>query len=443
VVRLPAVLLGTGSLACVYLLAGKLYGRRAGFWAVAISAATPGSVVLGLLMTIDAPLIFFWSAALYTFWRFLERDPKQWLWLALSTVCVGLGLLSKQTMIGFLALGMLFVVTSREDRVELIRPRLWLWIVGSLLFLAPVVWWNSQNGWITIQHTSSHFAGDTVSLLRRVIRSAEFVGSQFGVLSPVTCFMVLTVLATAFLGLFRLGRRERFLLCFSGVPLAGVFALSMTQRIEPNWPAAFYPAAIALMVGWACGKVEFPALTRLQPRVLAHCVVVGGLVAAGTHLLAFGLGLEGSKLDAAVRMRGWRELGDAVAKYYTGLPHPEKTFVAVTAGRAVAAELAFYLPDQPRVFLWNSHHEVLSQYDLWGGPTQQRGWDALLVTPAGMSAPPRLASSFDELRDLGPVDVPIGAGRYHKYHLYRGIGFRQWPNHKPVVARHPHGSQLR
>ena len=107
-VRLPAVLLGTGGLVWMYLLTARLYGRRAGFWAVLISAATPGSSVLSLLMTIDAPLLFCWGGALYGFWRLLECDAKRLAWLLLAVAAVGLGLLSKQTMFGFLALGVFF-----------------------------------------------------------------------------------------------------------------------------------------------------------------------------------------------------------------------------------------------------------------------------------------------------------------------------------------------
>jgi len=71
-VRLPAVLLGTLGLFWMYLLAARLYGRQAGFWAALLTAATPGNAALALLMTIDAPFLFCWCGALYCFWRFLE-----------------------------------------------------------------------------------------------------------------------------------------------------------------------------------------------------------------------------------------------------------------------------------------------------------------------------------------------------------------------------------
>jgi undecaprenyl-diphosphatase len=442
-VRLPAVLLGTGGLAWIYLLASRLYGRRAGFWAALISAATPGNVVVSLLMTIDAPLIFFWGGALYGFWRFLERDARQTWWLVLATVCVGLGLLSKQTMGGFLVLGTLFVISSRTDRIELVRPRLWLWICGSLLFLIPVVWWNSQHGWITVQHTSSHFTGETATLLKRLARSGEFWGSQFGVFSPVTCFLVLAVLVAAFAALRNLGRKERYLLCFSGLPLSGVFVLSLTQRVEPNWPAAFYPAAIVMLVGWALEKVDLPFLVPLRRNALVRCVVVGGVFAVGTHAVAFGLGLQGSKLDPAVRLRGWQQLAEEVGERYARLPQTERTFVAVTAGRAVAAELAFYMPQQPRVFLYNADGEIDSQYDLWGGPQGREGWDALLVTPVEKQAPPELAAAFAELNDLGTVEIPIGSGRCHTFRLWLGRELHQWPEPPTMVAHEPNAPKLR
>ena len=283
-VRLPSVLLGTVGLAWMYLLAASLYGRRAGFWAVCLTAATPGNAAVSLLMTIDAPFLFCWGAALFSFWRLLQADCRRTWWLLAAVVSVGLGLLSKQTMLGFLVLGGFFIATSRDDRRELLKPAVWLWVVGSLAFLTPVLWWNSQHGWITAQHTSQHFAGESVSVLKRLARCGEFVGSQFGVLSPLTCFLVLAVIVAALKSFLRLRRRERFLLCFSGLPLAGVFVLSAVQRVEPNWPASFYLAGVVLLVGVALGHVGLAAPSKIGEKSLLQAVVVGAVAVALTYL---------------------------------------------------------------------------------------------------------------------------------------------------------------
>jgi len=92
--------------------------------------------------------------------------------------------------------------------------------------------------------------------------------------------------------------------------------------------------------------------------------------------------------------------------------------------------LAFYLPDQPRVFLWTPGSKIDSQYDLWGGQKGKGGWDALIVTAAHTQFPSALAAAFARIEDRGLVDVPIGAGRRHNYRIWHGVGFRAWPSHK-------------
>jgi 4-amino-4-deoxy-L-arabinose transferase-like glycosyltransferase len=399
-----------------------------------IAAATPVNAVLSLLMTIDAPLLFAWGAALYSFWRMLEAGKHQWRWVLATVISVGLGLLSKQTMLAFPVLGGIFVLTSREDRRKLLRPAFWIVSFGSLAFLAPTLWWNSQHGWITAEHTSQHFAREPVSWSTRLIRCAEFVGGQFGVFSPVTCFLILTVTAVAMATFWRFGRKERYLLCFSGPPLAGVFALSLMQRVEPNWPAVFYLPTIVLLVGQGLGHLDLRLWPKVDAAALRRAVVVGWVAVAATYLLAAGLGLQGTKLDAAVRLRGWRQLADAVSQRCAVLSSPGRTFLVVAAGRALASELAFYMPDQPRVYLWTPGDKIISQYDLWGGPKDKAGFDAIIVTPRDAAAPAELSAAFDRIEDCGLVEVPIGAGRSHGYRLWRGIRFSNWPD-KPYLSR--------
>jgi undecaprenyl-diphosphatase len=423
-VRLPAVLLGTGGMLVLYLLAARLYGGRAGFWAVVLTAATPGNTALSLLMTIDAPFLFCWSASLYCLWRFLERDRDRAKWLLAGIVATGLGVLCKQTMLGFLPLSGFFLLTSPEDRREFFRAGAWLWIVGSLLFLTPVVWWNWQHNWITAQHTGEHFSGQQVDLLKRVSLFGEFLATQLGVVSPITGGLCFAAGGLALWSFPRLGRRERFLTCFSAVPMVAVLGLAMTQRVQPNWPAAFYPTALILVVGWALGEVPAMRSLRNGPRSLRHAFVLGAVFAAVTCVATFGWGLQGSKLDPAVRLRGWREVGLEMGEALDRMPRPQDTFMLFVTGRAAASESAFYMPQQPRVYLWNPSGKIQCQYDVWGGPHDREGADAMIVSAPNRPVPERLQRMFDDIQPAGSVSVPIGHGRRHEFHIWRGSGYR-------------------
>jgi undecaprenyl-diphosphatase len=329
-VRLPAVMFGTCGLWFIYLIAERLYGGKAGFWAVLASAATPGNVAMSLLMTIDAPFLFCWSIALYSFWRLLEKNSNVWLWGALTVVAIGLGLLSKQTMLGFLVFGGLFILLSKTDRKQLARPAIWLVAGGALLFLAPVLWWNYQHDWITFQHTGDHFATESVRWWKKATESLEYIGSQAGVITPL---VYLLISFTGLVGLsqfFKLGRREQYLLCFSALPLLMVALLSMRQHIEPNWPAAFYPAAMILLAGWATSHFQFNNLMDVFRRSFYPGVGLGGLFAAATYALPFlivPLGIDGSKLDPTPRLRGWDELGSQVSQVRSEVPELKDSLV--------------------------------------------------------------------------------------------------------------------
>jgi undecaprenyl-diphosphatase len=464
-VRLPAVVLGTAVLGLIYILAARLYGPRTGFWAMLLTAATPGSAALSLLMTIDAPLLFCWCAALYSFWRVLDsassnRDPTgsaravsalpvgsrlndggRGLWWVLATLATGLGLLCKQTMLGFIPLAGLFLLASPTDRRELRRPGFWLWACGSLLFLTPVLWWNYRHGWITAEHTSGHFAAEPVAFLKRLSRFGEFVGAQFGVGSPITCALFVAVTAFSLRSFRCLDRREKFLICFSGVPMLGVLCLAFKQRVEPNWPAAFCPAGVVLVAGWGLGKIRGIRPLKNGTLVLRRAIAVGAVFVLVTYLLPYGFGLQGSKLDPAVRLRGWQALGRAMGQRLAEVPRPERTFIVVAeGGRATASEMAFYMPSRPEVCVWNESGRIVSQYDVWGLPQGREGWDAMIVTAPACEPPGGLTAAFDRVESAGDVNVPFGHGRQHYYAIWRGIGFRQWPAEARTAGRGTSGS---
>jgi undecaprenyl-diphosphatase len=198
----------------------------------------------------------------------------------------------------------------------------------------------------------------------------------------------------------------------------------MKQRVEPNWGAPSYIAGVILVVGAVAQSRARVIEARGADRRLPIAFGTGLAATMVAYLLGFGLGLEGSKLDPAVRLRGWGELGVEVGRAFAELPDPGQSLLVVTNGRAYASELAFYMPQHPEAFVWNPMGVVGSQYDVWGGPRESQGRTAMIVT-AGPTIPDDLAACFDRVEPLHEVVVTISATRSLSVHLWQGVALDQ------------------
>lgn len=261
-------------------------------------------------------------------------------------------------------------------------------------------------------------------MLKRLTRFLEFIGSQFGVVSPVTCWLFLSA---GFVGVYSFKRCDRctkFLLTFSVLPLLGAFALAFKQRVEPNWAAPAYIAGVVLAVGAVFQSHARVLEAKGSDRRLSIALGTGIVATVLTYLLGFGLGLEGTKLDPAVRLRGWAELGVKVGDAFAELPEPNRSLLVVTNGRAYASELAFYMPQHPEAFVWNPSGVVSTQYDVWGGPRESESRTAMIVT-GGPTVPPELAACFGQVDPIREVTVAISSSRHLTVHLWRGVALDQ------------------
>ena len=355
-IRLPATLLGTAGLGVVYELGRRMYGHATGVWSLLVVAASPGMTALCLLMTIDAPFLLAWTASVYCLWRMFETEEIDARWLSAAIIATGAGLLAKQSALGLFPLAGLFLATGRADRRQLKRPSFWLWVFGSAACLLPVMWWNHTHGWITVSHTRGHFDLQSASSLRHLKLFGEFMAGQFGILSPLVCLLLLVVTAVVLSKYTRMPRRERFLLCFGGVPLLAVAALSCCQRVQPNWPAALHLTGVILVAAWSCGEVSLSARLDAYRHWLTPAVALGAVLSVAVALVPFivpSSPLAGTKLDPTGRLRGWREMADQVAILRNSMPRSQDMLVVAATSRGPVSELAYYLPGRPRVYRWN------------------------------------------------------------------------------------------
>ncbi|HUQ71594.1 MAG TPA: glycosyltransferase family 39 protein [Planctomycetaceae bacterium] len=429
-IRLPAACLGTLGLWPVYMLARRLFDARVGFWTLIAVAATPGMAAMSLLMTIDAPFLCAWAFAVWCVWELLSPRPMNVRWLPAAIVATGLGLLSKQTMIAIVPLSLLWLATSSVDRRKLFSPVVWMWIGGSLLFLAPVIWWNQQHGWITAQHTSEHFQSKSASMGQHTVWFFEFWASQFGVVSPISCGLMIGLTVTGLWSWRQTDRRVQYLICFSAIPMLGVSGLSAFQRVQPNWPAAFHLTAFVLLAAWGCGAWSVTVSADRIRRWFPAGVATGGVLAVAVYVVPFVVPnspLAGGSLDATARLRGWKALGLGVGEELQATSRSRQTLLIAATGRGPVSTLAYYVPGQPHVYRWNRTGCVESQHEIWGGVRGHPGWDAVLVTHGGAELAAELAAAFDDVEQGPLVEARLGADRIQQLQLWHGRGFRRWP----------------
>jgi hypothetical protein len=443
-IRLTAALIGIGSAILFRQLGRSLFDARAGFLAVLIALATPANVLLNLMLTIDAPLVLCWSAALWCYWRWLNDGGGRW--LAGLALAIGCGLLSKQMMLVFPVLAITHLATSAAHREKLRAPGFWIALLASLVCLLPPVWWNARHDWVTFHHTGGQIAADSDDRAFG-LSFLEFLATQAGVLSPLLWFFTM---AAAFAGLLRyraLGEAGRFLVIFSAPALVVMLLMALRQTMLPNWAAVYYVAGLLLAAGWLNGNL--PAL-RLperwrKPGATIAALSLGFLMVAAGYLvppLAESLGLSGNvKLDPMRRLRGHSQVAAAASDFVNKAPQPEKTVIITLGHRYHASHLAFYLPGQPRVYRWESQDHIGSQYEIWPDPIEEgkSGWDAVVFVPDDdRRVPARFERAFDGFEPMGELAVAISPGYVRHYQVFLGRSLNVWPpGMKPEEAAQP------
>lgn len=316
------------------LLAARIAPRLGGtaaaafLWTVVLLATIPGVSFATRLISTDAPLLLSFACSLLFLDRFRERPS------ALNAIglgaAIGAGFMAKYAMVYFVLCAGLWMLFSREGRQTIFKPAILLSIIVAGLIVAPNIWWNASNDWITFQHTGENAKWQGLNL--QFDNLAEFLGAQIGILGPVL-FVALLI------GLWKSGRKLPppvvFLLCFS-LPVIFLMTFQATiSRAHANWAAVAFVALTVLCVSWA---VSWRAKPLLIAAALVHFVAVGFFAVADLNADT----LVTSKLGTAYkRVFGWREFADEAAK--AAEKAGAKTIVADR--RKTVAQLTYYLRD--------------------------------------------------------------------------------------------------
>jgi 4-amino-4-deoxy-L-arabinose transferase-like glycosyltransferase len=328
-------LLGPLSAALASLLlidAGErlLPGRQAGWWAAALLNASLLFGIGTVVMTPDAPLLFFWTCCLWAIARWLHGSDDRW-WLAIG-LFAGLAMVSKYTAV-FLWLGIvLWLLAVPALRRCWLRPMPWLGAALGIAVFLPVLLWNATHGWASFARQGGRVADFQPDRAVRFL--AELLAGQIGLMTPLVFLLCAAGVALAWRQAWRTRDAAWTLLAALTLPATAVFTQhAFGDRVQGNWPAIIYPAAAVAAAGLSALRWR-----RLFQPAIALGLAITALVYAQAWFAPFHIppGVD----PIALRLAGWDRLAVTVD---TARRDSGADFVAVDQ-YGVAAELARGLP---------------------------------------------------------------------------------------------------
>ena len=415
---------------------------------------------LGILMTTDNPFVLFWTACLVCLDLGSRPDADgraRALPFLLLAVFLGLGVLAKYTMLGFPALAGLYWLGLRIKGLSPGRFFLYLALAlaaGLFLGFLPTLIWNLQNDFVGYKHVMRLIGatGSQAATLIRFDRFPEYLGSQMGLATPWWLFFML-------LGGWRAlrrylafkpalamkplpgdplpgdplsddpGPRRNLLLTLFFWPVWGFFLLwSFHAKVLPNWTTVSYVAGAIL------AALAFERFLAASSRAWAKRLLVG--LAVGLFLVAhfFQYAPVPDHLNITHRVKGWRELGqtiDTLRLDGSTFRNPDTVFIFSNLYDMTAA-LAFYVPGQPRTYCGWVDSRRMNQYDLWPGPQDKLGWDAVYVLKGHEDAYPPdndVSRMFERIGDPVYLTTKFNGRPARKFTLIPCYGYNgYWPN---------------
>ena len=281
--------------------------------------------VAGEVMTPDVPLLFFWVAALWALGRLIATAQAVW-WLAVG-LAVGLAMVSKYTA-ALLPAGILIWMLEPGRRFWWRSP--WPYLAGALvlaLFL-PVLWWNYSHHWASFVRQGARLGKFRLS--RALASEVGLVLGQIAAATPIVAFL-------CGCGAVSAARRWREpaggLLAAMIWPGAALFVEhALGDRVQANWPAVIYPAAV-ISTGLVASRWRSAAIwlgSGIGVLVLAQLVL--GLVRLPSNWSVL-----------PMRPEAVRQFTASVARAAGDAPY------IATDDYGLAALLAWYLPGNTQI----------------------------------------------------------------------------------------------
>lgn len=447
-IRLPSILCLTIASGYTLLFAQRWISARAALLTIILMQSILAFNAGSIIATPDSPLMAAWAGACYHIAR--AYDQGKWYQWVLGGIWFGLGLLSKYTMAILPPLVFIFGLLKTPTRVQL--KRVWPYagfLLGCLLFL-PVIIWNVENGWSTFRH-AAHQGGVHQNTGLNFNFLLEFIGSQFGLLSPIVFVGLLIAWYLAFKKPFTHNHWILSYLFMTSCPVMIIFALlSLQTRVEANWSGPAYVTAVVLMGALVHGfpntenrPMIHTIYKKIWPWAVGSSYLISALIMIHVYWPVIPVPVHLDRI--AKETTGWEALAQETGEIRDSMPNPDKTFI-FGLGYQVASELAFYMPGNPPTVSINRWRRP-NAYEYWWQDADLQGWDAVGVCRARSHNTRRLKKIFETVSPPERFQVQrrdfllwdrSDEPPVREYFLYRASGFKggiEWIPPDPTDIR--------
>ena len=376
-------------------LAYRISGMRAAVFAGGLFSATLISGLLGLSVTTDAPLTFFWALCMLTLWEAAHASGKRAIvWWIACGLSLGLGVLSKYSALALGISALWLLATAPSERR---RHIFWGGLLASavaVLVLLPHLAWNMANHWPTAQHTLEITVQETGSTVaqgaggwRRLLASGlEFSLGQLLILGPSVWLLCIWLwrkhrthpaASVSHTSAHHAGiwSTRTYALAFSFPILALGLIQALNSKALINWSV---PMALGVCLWLACwAQQQQLSLTRFVWACFAGFVLSGFIATGGDIKQWVGVQTQPhqSKWDIWGRMRGWDESLQSLKPALM----PYRDLPWLTSDRSTLVQTAYSLRAlEPKLYAWNSNGGVHHHFE-WKQPWPANATDKAVV----------------------------------------------------------------
>ncbi len=326
--RLGPVLFAALNTWLIFKIGMKIKDPLTGLYAAFLyNASIYASVLSGVFIIPDAPLILFWLSSLWFLLNALPTetiDRKSRLNMLAAGIAIGLAGLSKYHG-AFIGIGVILYVLI-YDRRWLKEPSLWLAGLAALILITPVIYWNYQHDFISFGFHTGRVR--PAMNIRPDYFFTEIVG-QFAYNNPFNYVIFAGALIAWYRGRHYLNEDHFRLLLLNGLPLWIVFtSFSLFRSTLPHWTGPAFIPLIITGAAWLSSilpakhtdqkKLLFPSRIKAPVYLIATLLILAIFV---INYLPAGLGKKGDiktwgENDFTQDMYGWDQVAANFLKIY-------------------------------------------------------------------------------------------------------------------------------